>query len=259
MGRGERSLCLAGRAVGNLGHLGAAWDGMELDFNLVILIMSRYVCAGTELSAGQHWRRRGIQDGTPEAFCPSRPYRIVPLGVLRLPHPPAHPTSISPCSTPSAAAHDGKWNYIFITPCFSPELRSMSTGLNLKSDGYRVIVFTLALLWGKKISASIQVLFLSRTWGSGRGAFLLWWAELPPLETPSTALLTVCCKPPVYMFVASSGPPPLLFPLPGTHFPHISRASSPFRSQLKCHLLREALPDQLAQKAPRLLPIPSSS
>lgn len=26
----------------------------------------------------------------------------------------------------------------------------MCTGLNLKSDGYRVIVFTLALLWGKK-------------------------------------------------------------------------------------------------------------
>ena len=45
----ERSLCLAGRAVGNRGRLGAAWDGMELDFNLVILI-TRYVCAGTELS-----------------------------------------------------------------------------------------------------------------------------------------------------------------------------------------------------------------
>lgn len=45
----ERSLCLAGRAVGNHRRLGAAWDGMELDFNLVILI-TRYVCAGTELS-----------------------------------------------------------------------------------------------------------------------------------------------------------------------------------------------------------------
>lgn len=103
------------------------------------------------------------------------------------------------------------------------------------------------------------MLYLSRMWGSERGAFLLWWAELPPLETPSTALLTLCCKPPVYMFVASSGPPPLLFPLPGTRFPHISRASSPFRSQLKCHLLREALPNQLAPKAARLLPISSSS
>ena len=95
--------------------------------------------------------------------------------------------------------------------------------------------------------------------GKWEGAFLLWWAELPPLETPRTALLTLCCKPPVYMFVAPPGPPPFLFPLAGTHFPHTSRASSPFRSQLKSHLLREALPDQLAQKATWLLPIASSS
>ena len=51
MGQGERTLCLAGRAVGTHGRLGAAWDGMELDFNLASLI-TRYVCAGTELSGG---------------------------------------------------------------------------------------------------------------------------------------------------------------------------------------------------------------
>lgn len=46
----------------------------------------------------------------------------------------------------------------------------MCTGLNLKSDGCRVIVFTLSPLGKKKINASIQVLFLSGMGGRGRGA-----------------------------------------------------------------------------------------
>lgn len=45
----------------------------------------------------------------------------------------------------------------------------MCTGLNLKSDGCRVIVFTLSPLGKKKINASIQVLFLSGMGGGGEG------------------------------------------------------------------------------------------
>lgn len=44
----------------------------------------------------------------------------------------------------------------------------MCTGLNLKSDGYRVIVFQL-LSFGEK-NKRIQVLYLSRMW-EARGIF----------------------------------------------------------------------------------------
>lgn len=42
MGWRERSLCLAGRAVGNHGHgcLAAAWDGMSVGFILVDLVVA---------------------------------------------------------------------------------------------------------------------------------------------------------------------------------------------------------------------------
>ena len=70
MGQEERSLCLAGRAVGNLGRLGAAWDGMELDFNLVILI-TPYVCAGTELSRGSTGEGGESRMGPPKTSVPA--------------------------------------------------------------------------------------------------------------------------------------------------------------------------------------------
>lgn len=106
----------------------------------------------------------------------------------------------------------------------------------------------------------------SQGWGGegkgsgGRGAFLLRSdrAELPPLESPITVLVTLCCNRPFICLSPPQGLHPCCFLLPGTPFPHISRVSSPFRCQLKCHLLQEALPDQLAPKAAQLLPVPSS-
>lgn len=91
MGRGERSLRFADRAVGSHGRLGAAWDGMNLGFSLVVLVMAvrgqRCQGAGLEEVGGPGW-------DPPEVSYHSSSGSVAALGVLHLPHPP-NPTSPS--------------------------------------------------------------------------------------------------------------------------------------------------------------------
>lgn len=112
---GQRSLSCWQGIEGTIGvgeQHGMGWSWI-LTWSVSLLVMSvqGQSCQGSALEGGN------LRLGPQKPSVPAGHTRSC-SGVSRLPHPPPPPHPISPCSSPSAAAHDGKWNYIFITPCF---------------------------------------------------------------------------------------------------------------------------------------------
>lgn len=201
------------------------------------------------MGGGQAWW--GAGSGTPGVSCPRSPV----FTVLCIPLSPAAPS----------AARAGEWNYIFIASCFS------RTEFHVHGAKFKM-----RWMWGDRARSPWRKITRLRCCfpqGPGRrgrrrfsrgatgpnqaNSYLDPRCLFPdPPSEPAAASGVPCHSPgppapetPVYMFVVSSKPSPLLFPLPGTPFPHLSRAGSPFRSQLKWHLLREALPDHPGSKS----------
>lgn len=121
-----RGLCAC--CGGRWGTIDVEWHGMGLgwiltwSFSLLSMSVQGQSCQGSALEGGEP--RLGPQ----KPSGPAGHYTaLAALGFHAFITPP-HP-HLLPAPSPSCHFHDRKWNYCFYNSLFSPELRSMCTGL----------------------------------------------------------------------------------------------------------------------------------